>query len=53
MNDNNYKTLSNDLALTVKKENRLTLKKVTKKLSRMTVKTIIYLFLLTLANIFI
>ncbi|MBP3801154.1 MAG: hypothetical protein J6I85_03855 [Clostridia bacterium] len=53
MNNKDCKPVSNDLTLTIKKENRITLKKVTKKLSRMTVKTVFYLFLLTLANIFI
>ena len=53
MNNQDYKPVSNNLALTVKKENSLTLRRFTKKVKRMTIKTVFYLFLLTLANIFI
>lgn len=53
MNNENYKPVSNYLALTIKKDNKLTAKKVAKKMARMSIKIILYLAILTFANVFI
>lgn len=51
MNNKDYKPVSNYMALTIKKENRLTVKKVSKKVARVVAKIVLYLTLLTFANI--
>ena len=53
MNNEEYKPISNYLALTIKRDNKLTVKKFTKKMARMSIKIILYLTILTFANIFV
>ena len=53
MNTNEYKPVSNYLALTVKRENHLTVKKAAKKIARMTIKVLLYLLVLTCANVLV
>lgn len=53
MNNQEYKPVSNYLALTTQKENRLTIKKISKKAIRMTAKIAFYLMILMIANMFV
>lgn len=53
MYNEDYKPVSNYMALTIKKENRLTARKVAKKMARISIKIILYLAILTFANIFV
>lgn len=53
MNNETYKPVSNYMALTIKRENKLTVKKFAKKMARISIKIILYLTILTITNIFI
>lgn len=53
MNNREYKAVPDYLALTTKKENRLTLKSISKKTIRMTAKIVFYLTILIVANMFV
>ena len=54
MNTKEYIPVPNNLALTVRKEHKLmVIKRATRTTIRVSLKTLFYLFLLTVANIFV
>lgn len=53
MNNKEYKPVANHLALTTKKENRLTIRSISKTTIRMTAKIVFYLTILIVANMFV